>query len=118
MAIRRILRSKHVLDRRGDAKSTLWEQVNDGTFPPPIKIGCRAVGWVETEVEAVIAARIAGRSDEEIRNLVAKLVAARRETEIEALNAAGIVGKADEEIRIVGGEVQGRSPQGCSLRGR
>jgi prophage regulatory protein len=38
----------------------------------------RAVGWPSEEVQALNAARIAGKSDEEIRALVVKLEAARK----------------------------------------
>jgi prophage regulatory protein len=43
-----------------------------------VKLGARAVGWPAREVAAINAARIAGRSDDEIRVLVTKLEAARR----------------------------------------
>jgi len=38
----------------------------------------RATGTPDNEVDALIAARIAGKTDEEIRALVAKLEAARK----------------------------------------
>jgi prophage regulatory protein len=43
-----------------------------------VQIGPRAVGWPSCEVAAINAARIAGKSDVEIRALVAKLEAARK----------------------------------------
>jgi prophage regulatory protein len=43
-----------------------------------VKIGARASGWPSSEVAAINAARIAGATNEEIRALVAKLVAARQ----------------------------------------
>jgi prophage regulatory protein len=36
------------------------------------------VGWPSNEVEAINTARIAGKTDEEVRALVAKLEAARK----------------------------------------
>ena len=48
-----------------------------GLYTPPIKIGPRASAWPDDEVEILNAARIAGKSDQEIRELVCKLVAAR-----------------------------------------
>lgn len=48
-----------------------------GVFPPPVKIGAHAVGWVEREVDEVLKARIAGQSDDEIRALVSRLIKAR-----------------------------------------
>lgn len=38
----------------------------------------RQTGWPSSEVAAINAARIAGKSDEEIRELVLKLEAARK----------------------------------------
>ena len=45
-----------------------------------MQIGLRAVGWPSYEVAAINAARIAGKTDEEIRALVVKLEAARKVT--------------------------------------
>jgi prophage regulatory protein len=41
-------------------------------------LGARAVGWPANEVAALNAARISGKSDSEIRDLVVKLEAARK----------------------------------------
>jgi hypothetical protein len=49
-----------------------------GLFTHPVQIGLRAVGWPSSEVAALNAARIAGKSDEEIRALVVRLEAARK----------------------------------------
>ena len=45
--------------------------------PRPVSLGPRAVGWPASEVAALNTARIAGKSDAEIRDLVASLQAAR-----------------------------------------
>jgi len=45
-----ILRRKQVEARTGLSRSTIYARVADGTFPKPINIGPRAVGWVETEI--------------------------------------------------------------------
>ena len=47
-------------------------------FPKPVAIGARAVGWPANEVDAVVAARISGKSESEIRALVKTLEAARK----------------------------------------
>jgi prophage regulatory protein len=52
--------------------------IQQGLFTPPVPIGARAVGWPADELAALNAARIAGKSDDEIRALVAKLEAARK----------------------------------------
>ncbi|MEO8465813.1 MAG: AlpA family phage regulatory protein [Gammaproteobacteria bacterium] len=48
-----------------------------GLWPPRISLSERAVGWLSAECSAVIAARAAGQSPDEIRTLVRQLVAAR-----------------------------------------
>ena len=37
-----------------------------------------SVGWLEHEINAIIAARVAGKSDDEIKVLVSELEAARK----------------------------------------
>jgi prophage regulatory protein len=74
----RILRLPEVRSCTGLSRSTVYNSIASGTFPRPIALGPRMVGWRESEVAAVNAARIRGASDEEIRPLVASLVAARQ----------------------------------------
>ena len=69
----RILRVDVTLDRTGDTRSPHYDKVAKGLFTKPIKIGERAAGWPEHEVDALIAARVAGASTEQIRCLVEKL---------------------------------------------
>ena len=57
--------------------STVYGLVNQGLFPKPVQISERAVAWPEQEVEAINAARGAGKSADEIRKLVEKLHAQR-----------------------------------------
>jgi len=45
---------------------------------PPIKVTAKSSAWPASEVNAVLAARIAGKSDAEIRALVAQLISARK----------------------------------------
>ena len=49
-------------------------QVAKGLLPPSVQLGPRSVGWVESEINAVNAARILGKTDEEIKSLVMRLV--------------------------------------------
>ena len=70
----RILRCEKILDKTGDTRSPLYDKVSKGLFTRPIKIGgARAAGWPEHEVDQIIAARISGASDAEIRKLVERL---------------------------------------------
>lgn len=77
----RILRLPAVIDRTGRTRSPIYADVLAGLFPRPIKIGPRAAGWPEHEIEQVITARISGADDGAIRKLVAKLHAARATAE-------------------------------------
>lgn len=73
-----ILRLPAILKRRGRSRSSHYADIKSGLFVKPIQIGARAVGTPEDEVDALNAARIAGKTDEEIRALVLKLEAARK----------------------------------------
>lgn len=76
-----ILRRKKVEILTGYSRSTIYLRVAQGLFPKPISLGPRAVGWPSDEVAAINAARIAGRSDEQIRDLVARLMAIRNRSD-------------------------------------
>jgi prophage regulatory protein len=56
----RILRRPEVQNRTGLPTSTLYAMIADGRFPQPVKIGKRAVGWVEGQVEGWIGECVAG----------------------------------------------------------
>lgn len=56
-----ILRLPAVLARTGLARATIYAHISQGSFPAPIKLGPRASGWLEAEVEDWVAARIAAR---------------------------------------------------------
>jgi len=73
-----ILRLPTVCKASGKSRSTLYLRVKDGLFPPPVSIGARAVGWPAEEIDAINRAHIAGKSDDEIRKLVASLLVARK----------------------------------------
>ena len=59
----RLIRIKDVMDRTGLARSTVYKYINLGQFPQPIKLGTRAVAWVEREVEAWICESIERRNE-------------------------------------------------------
>jgi prophage regulatory protein len=46
-----ILRLLAVKARTGLSRSTIYARVSQGTFPKPVSLGARAVGWVEAEVQ-------------------------------------------------------------------
>jgi prophage regulatory protein len=74
-----ILRLPRVLTETGYSRSTLYVRMAQGLWPKSVRLGPRAVGWPAGEVAAMNAARIGGRSDDEIRALVKTLEVGRSE---------------------------------------
>jgi prophage regulatory protein len=52
------LRRRTVEAKTGLSRSTIYARMKDGTFPAPIRIGPRAVAWIESDIEAWQAARV------------------------------------------------------------
>jgi len=77
---RSILRIPAVKTQSGLSRSTIYLRIGQGLWTKPVSLGARAVGWPSDEVEAINAARIAGKTDDEVRDLVATLEAARKGT--------------------------------------
>jgi prophage regulatory protein len=46
----RFLRLPEVKQMTGLSKSAIYERIKEGSFPTPVRLGGRAVGWVEGEV--------------------------------------------------------------------
>jgi len=66
-----ILRRRQVEARTGLSRSSIYAKMRrnprrpsdyDPTFPKPVSVGAKAVGWVEAEVEAWLIAKIQKRS--------------------------------------------------------
>ena len=77
MAIR-MQRLPVVLDGNGDSRSTHYLNISKGLWTRPVKIGARSSAWPEHENEAINAARLAGKTEDEIRALVIELEASRK----------------------------------------
>ncbi len=56
--VNKILRRPSVEDRTGIPRSTMYSKIAEGTFPRPISLGDRAVGWLESEIEEWIAKNV------------------------------------------------------------
>ncbi len=54
----RILRLPEVMGRVGLRRASIYLHVSKGSFPKPINLGIRAVGWLESDIDGWIAARI------------------------------------------------------------
>lgn len=52
--INRILRIDDVIAMTGLGRTTIYGMLKHGTFPKPVKLGARAVGWREADVGAWI----------------------------------------------------------------
>ncbi len=62
----------------GLSRSTLYLRITQGLWTKPVRLGPRAVGWPSGDVAAINVARIAGKTDDEIRALVVRLESARK----------------------------------------
>lgn len=76
--VRSLQKLPTVLGQFPRSRSALYRDMAEGLFPKSVPYGARAVGWPSDEVEAMVSARIAGKSDAEIRELVSTLEAARK----------------------------------------
>lgn len=73
-----LLRMSAVRAETGHSSRTgVYNAIQAGLFTKPVKIGRRCSAWPDYEIAAINAARIAGKSDDEIRALVSNLHAKR-----------------------------------------
>ena len=77
--IQTILRLPEVKAKSGYSRSTIYLRISQGLWTKPVRLGLRCVGWPAQEVDRLNAARIAGKSDSEIRTLVTTLEALRQQ---------------------------------------
>lgn len=54
----RVLRLPAVKASTGLSRSTIYLRLAEGTFPKPVSLGGRAVGWLESEVQEWLQRRI------------------------------------------------------------
>lgn len=75
-----MLRMKSVLEKTGYRTHTsIYQLISVGLFPKGVQLAARSVAWPDNEVEAINAARVAGKTEEEIRALVNRLHQQRQE---------------------------------------
>ncbi|MEV9633324.1 AlpA family phage regulatory protein [Burkholderia pseudomallei] len=53
----KLLRLIGVLDTVGVKKTTLYRWIREGTFPAPVRLGTRSVGWHAADVQPWIESR-------------------------------------------------------------
>lgn len=73
-----MLRMAAAFKRLGVGRSHGYAGIQAGVLPRPVKLGARAAALPDFEVEAIVAARIAGCDDSELRALVKRLHEQRR----------------------------------------
>ena len=59
-----ILRRKKVEERTGLKRSTMYLYIAQGVFPPPIILGPRSAGWIESEIDEWLNERVVRRDTE------------------------------------------------------
>ncbi|OKY27658.1 AlpA family transcriptional regulator [Thalassotalea sp. PP2-459] len=74
-----LIRRPLVLALTARSKSALFLDEQSGLMPPAISIGDRAVAYLQHEIEAVIQARIEGKTNEQIKALVQELIEHRKQ---------------------------------------
>jgi prophage regulatory protein len=79
MSYPKIVRRPEVLKLLNISRSNLYQKIDQGLWPKPIQLGARAVAWLSTENEKMLAAIISGQSQEEIRQLVKTLEESRKQ---------------------------------------
>ncbi|MGD9949326.1 MAG: helix-turn-helix transcriptional regulator [Desulfobulbus sp.] len=57
-AAERFLRLGDVLERTALSRSTVYKKIQEGDFPPPVKVGLRASRWKETSVNQWINEKV------------------------------------------------------------
>lgn len=61
----RVLRIQQVAEKLSIGKSTIYDWLNekspryDSTFPKPIKLSAKSIGWLSSEIEAWLLNRVA-----------------------------------------------------------
>jgi len=74
----RILRKPEVITLTNLSKSTLYNRIKKGLMPPAISLGARSVGFISTEIHAVIDAYCQEKTPEQIKALVQELIQQRK----------------------------------------
>lgn len=57
----KVMRLSAVMEMTGMSRSTIYLYIEKGSFPKPIKLGSRAVGWIQAEILDWLQARQTSR---------------------------------------------------------
>lgn len=73
-------RLSSVLEQTGDGRSTFYKKIAEGLFTPGVSLGGgRSVAWPDDEIDTIVNARIAGMNNDEIKDIVRRLLEKRKE---------------------------------------
>ena len=64
----KLLRCREVEEITGLSRAGIYEQMTEGVFPKPVRIGPRAVAWVDSEVAKWQRKRIVERDEAAANN--------------------------------------------------
>lgn len=53
-----ILRLPAVMANIGLSRSSIYLRIAEGTFPKPVSLGTRAVGWLQSDIEEWLRQRV------------------------------------------------------------
>jgi prophage regulatory protein len=59
--LHKIYRLPEVKVATGLSRSSIYAYIAGGKFPPPLKLGARSSGWLESEIDAWLSARADSR---------------------------------------------------------
>jgi prophage regulatory protein len=80
MLILRLQEVKKVFGYRSNA--SVYKAIRSGLFTRGVAIGQRAKGWPDYEVNAIVESRVAGATDDELKELVRRLECKRTELKV------------------------------------
>ena len=61
--MKKILRLRAAKDWTGLSRSTIYAMMKNGTFPKSLSLGARAIGWLESDIQAWIDSRVSISKD-------------------------------------------------------
>ena len=60
-----IIRKRDLCGLLGVSSATVWRWTRRKAFPAPIKLGPNTVGWLRSEIDAWLGARVTERGEEQ-----------------------------------------------------
>jgi prophage regulatory protein len=61
--MKKIVRLKAAKDWTGLSRSTIYAMMKNKTFPQSLSLGARAIGWLESDIQAWIDSRLSTSKD-------------------------------------------------------